>query len=111
MARGPAPNAHVEHSPTGRALTHRQRDRALLQPTEPTGRRCADGRPGQAPQEAPARTGTGTAPTSWSPVSEVSPGGAHQHEAQAQAVRNGAWSATARGSVRGPVLIANAAMA
>src|SRR4051812_46387826 len=63
------------------------------------------------PYEAPARTGIGTAPMSWSSLSEVSPGGAHQHEAQAHAVRNGAWSATASGSVCGLRLIANAAMA
>src|SRR5215208_2286601 len=62
------------------------------------------------PHEAPARTGIGTAPTSWSGVSETSQG-AHQHEAQAQAVTNGAWSATTRGAVRGLRLIANAARA
>src|SRR5688572_28056894 len=74
-----------------------------------------DGRPwrvrGAVGHEAPARTGIGTAPTSCSSVSEVSPGGAHQQEAQAQVVTNGAWSATPAGSVRGLRLIANAAMA
>src|SRR4051794_11951360 len=61
--------------------------------------------------EAPARTGILTASTSGSSACDVSPGGAHQHEAQAQAVTNGVWSATARGSVRGLRLIANAATA
>src|SRR4051794_41744091 len=63
------------------------------------------------PHETPARTGTFTAPTSWCSVSGGSPGGAHQHEAQAQAVAIVAFSATAGDSVAGLRLIANAAMA
>jgi CubicO group peptidase (beta-lactamase class C family) len=85
-------------------LTHR------LGPPRPRGGRSRRARDA-VPHEAPARTGIGTGATSSSSVSGVSPGGAHQHEAQAHAVTNGAWSATTRGSVRGLRLIANAAMA
>src|SRR3954447_5463824 len=62
-------------------------------------------------QEAPARIGMVTSPTWSSSVAAASPSGAHQHATQAHAVTNGVSSTTATGSVRGLVLIANAAMA
>src|SRR3954468_23400115 len=92
----------------GEEVGDRRAGPGRLRPPRPRGGRSWRARDA-VPHDASARTGIFTASTSWSSAGGVSPAGAHQHEAQAHAVTNGAWSATASGSVRGLRLIANAA--
>src|SRR4051812_5037100 len=96
--------------PSISAAPARTRPAAYLRGRRQTTRSHAPGRSrrarGAVPHETPARAGIFPAPTSWSSLSAGSPGGAHQHETQAQAVTNGSWSLATTASVCGPVLIA-----